>query len=91
MDYEAYRPITKTRQPNKQKHVKKLIISQITIMIFFANHNISNPIAIFFCTTQNQSQEQNYRQVMPQPVSQSVLFNEKQKTSSDRINSYPFF
>ena len=44
--------------------------SQVTFMNFFANNNISNPIAKPFYTTQNQSQELNYTQQIALPVSQ---------------------
>ena len=56
-----------------------------------ANNNISDPIAKPINTMRNQSQEHRYTQQTPQPVSQSVFFEEKRKTTTDRHKNYPFF
>ena len=43
MEYQTYRPIAKTRQPNKQKPVNENSFGNQNFD-FFANNNTSNPI-----------------------------------------------
>ena len=43
------------------------------------NDNISNLIGRPLYTTQNDSQEYNYNQQVPKPISQYVVFNDKRK------------
>ena len=70
MGYQTFRPITKTRQSNKQKHAK--VILQAAIMNFSQIKTLAKPL----CTPRSQLQEHNFTQQIPQPVPRPVIFNE---------------
>ena len=63
MEYQTYRPIAKTRQSNKQKHVNKNNFANQNFD-FFAINIISNPIAKNHFTYR----EINHKNIIPQPV-----------------------
>ena len=60
------------------------MVWQITIMIFSQTITLAKPLY----TIQKQSQEDNYTQHISKPVPQSVFFNEKQKTLTDRTENH---
>ena len=91
MKYQAYRPITKSRQSNKQKYQNWNNFANHNYD-FFANNYINRPITkpTYKPDHQNQLHEQIYNKQIPQPAPQSVFFNEQQETTADRIENYPF-
>ena len=90
MDYQIYKPITKTRQSNKQKPPNGNSFSKHNykfVVINNINRQITKPP---YTRHQNQSQEQYYNQQIPQQALHSVFFNGQQRTTTDRCENYPF-
>ena len=86
MDYQTFKPVTPSRQTNKQKTFNRNNFSDQNCN-FFAKSKKKNP----YTNSQSQPQAQNYNQSVPQQSSNTAFFNDHPQATTDRSKNYPFF
>ena len=85
MDYQTFRPVTMSRQTNKQKTINRNNFSDHNYIYFFQKSKTTKPP-----NTNNQNQLKPQNRNVPQQVSQPVFFNDQPRATLDRSEDYPF-
>ena len=83
MDYQTFRPVTTSRQTNKQKRSNRNNFSDHNYNFFQKSKTPKSP-----SNSQNQPQTQN--QSVPQQASQAVFFNDYPRATLDHNENNPF-